>query len=122
MIKTTSNKVKALSRVLALGAAVIVTAASTRAHASASINTVAVVEVNQASVTVPYNLLVQLTGGVNYVAFLANPPTGCAVTTIDNIKAWQSLTQSALLAGKNVQIYFTACSGYNNIATIDLLK
>ena len=48
--------------------------------------------------------------------------TGCTSNnqTLDTLKVWTSLTQSALLAGKTVRVYFNTCNGSNFIVGIDL--
>jgi len=89
---------------------------TTPAHAAVSgVTTVNIVEYGAGS------LLVQLTGGVNYFAQL-NTQSGCTANnqTIDTIKAYQSLAQAALLAGKTVKVYFNTCGGQNYITALDL--
>lgn len=72
----------------------------------------------------PGKLLVQDPQGVNYYAQLTSPCTGIAANSIDTIKIWQSLAQSALLSNKNVTLYYTTCSGgtTNYITDIVLRK
>ena len=67
-------------------------------------------------------LLIQLPGGANYYA-VTSAGTGCTSSnqTMDTIKAWTSMTQSALLAGKQVRVYFSTCNGTNFVVGIDLL-
>ena len=55
------------------------------------------------------DLLIQLPGGLNYVAFSSGAPTGCFTVSIDTMKFWASQAQSALLAGKNLRIFYTDC-------------
>jgi len=86
------------------------------AHAAVSpVTTVNIVEFG------PGALLVQLTGGVNYVAQL-NTQAGCTANnqTMDTLKGYQSMAQAALLAGKTVKIYFNVCGGSNYISGLDL--
>jgi hypothetical protein len=117
MIKTTSTKVTTFSRALALVAALVVIAVSAPASASFTDDTVGIVEYMHPGSNWNYNLLIQLSGSgsINYTAY-TNPPacsgTGCVscpAPTIDTIKTWVSLSQSALLAGKRVRMYYTAC-------------
>lgn len=66
-------------------------------------------------------LLVQLAGGTNYYGVL-NAKAGCTAynQNEDTLKAWQSMSQAALLSGKKLNIYFTACGGVNYITVMDL--
>jgi hypothetical protein len=70
----------------------------------------------------PGQLLVQ-DNGVNFYAQLA-PPDACKAfaQTIDTIKVWESLAQSALLAGKKVNVFSGICGGLNYITGIDLVQ
>jgi|SRR6187551_1071282 len=104
-----------MKRILAVAAAFAFTLVASRAHAAFSDNTVSLIEYQ------PDVLVVQLTGGANFHAF-KTAPTGCNSRSIDTIKAWQSLAQSALLAGKKVRIYYTVCNSQNMIDIIDLNK
>ena len=68
------------------------------------------------------NLIVQC-NGTNYYGVTA----GCgSVQSLDTLKFWQSIAQGALLlAGKNIQIYFTPAAGgcsINTITALDLIK
>jgi hypothetical protein len=121
MINAPWNKMKTLSRTVALAAALVVTGANMKAFAASSIaqDTVNVIEYTQGG---SFALLVQLNNGVNYTAFLTSPGCNLPALTIDTVKAWQSLAQSALLAGKKLKVYFNVCGGANVIETIDLLK
>jgi hypothetical protein len=111
----TSNKSK-LFIALTLAATLTIVASSKRASASTGFVTgpVSIIEYVQGS------LLVQMTS-VNYVAQLATA-TGCTANnvTIDTIKAFQSLAQSALLSGKTLRIYYTTCNSAQYINTMDL--
>jgi hypothetical protein len=46
----------------------------------------------------------------NFVAQLGSPCSAVPANSIDTIKIWQSIAQSALLSGKNATLYYTACS------------
>jgi hypothetical protein len=68
-------------------------------------------------------LLVQCVGGQNFFAQVA--PAGgttCSglASNLDTIKVWLSMTQTALLAGKTVLLYFNTCSSVPLISAIDL--
>jgi hypothetical protein len=119
MINSTNGQVKTASRVAALASALAITVASVPAWAVSSpeFTTVGVVEYS------PGTLLVQDAGGNNFFAQLATQG-GCTQfnQTIDTIKIWQSMAQSALLAGKAVRIYFNVCGNVNYIATLDVDK
>lgn len=106
----------------ALAAAVATTLFSSTAFAfsSSSVTTVNIVEYGQYSGF--SQLLVQLTGGVNYYANPGQASPGCGVNmaTVETAKTWTSLAQSALLSGRNVRIYYTYCNGTNWIQALDL--
>lgn len=105
MIKTTASKVKVFSRTLGLVVALVVALSATKAQAAFTDSRVAQVEYS------PALLLIQhTTGGVNYHAYQF-APAGCPYSVNDgDLKAWQSLAQGALLAGKTLRIYFTVCT------------
>jgi hypothetical protein len=69
------------------------------------------------------NLLIQDATGNNFFGQLA-AGSGCTANnqTIDTLKSWLSMSQAALLAAKNVRIYFNVCGGINYISTLDLDK
>ena len=71
----------------------------------------------------PGFLLIQDAAGNNFGAWLASP-AGCTANnqTIDTVKSWLSMGQSALLSGKTVRIYFNVCGGNNFIAGFDIDK
>jgi hypothetical protein len=104
----------------ALVVAVATTFSSTALAASSSVTTVNIVEYGQYSGYA--QLLVQLTGGVNYYANPGQASPGCGVVmaSVETAKVWASLAQSALLSGRNVRIYYTYCGGYNWIYALDL--
>lgn len=131
MSKTIAKSRTVLS-LIGLATALAVGATSTQANAGPAppppppaISAVKIVEYS------PGQLLVQLLiSGVstNFIA-QQNAVAGCSVgdqknfnRTIDTIKIWASLTQAALLAGKQVQIYYDVCGGNNYIMTIDLFQ
>lgn len=124
MIKRTDGSLKMRPRTLAMAVATLVTAVSLTASAAFAIDTVGIVEYSQG------HLLIQTSGnGVNYEAFTALPSqcastAGAAAVTIDTLKTWQSLGQSALLAGKTIRVYFVNCapSSTNIVTALDLNK
>jgi hypothetical protein len=65
-------------------------------------------------------LLVQLNGNssVNYYVQQTSP--GCSIPniSIDTVKIWVSLAQSAQLSGKTVTLYYTTCSSVNWITDV----
>ena len=93
-------------------------ATSRPAHAAATaLTTVSAVEYNG----VPSQLLIQLTGGVNYIGAVS-AGAGCTANnqSVDTLKTWTSMGQSALLSGKKLKIYFNTCGGVNYISTVDI--
>ena len=52
-------------------------------------------------------------GSVNYTTQLPTPGCGILANTIDTVKILHSQAQAALLAGKNVIIYYTLCGSIN---------
>jgi hypothetical protein len=119
MSKSTFVSVKTFSRIAALAAAMFLVAASRPAFAaSAGPVTVGIVEVTG------NGILIQLTGGQNFQAFTSVPPADCFSVSPDAVKGWQTLAQSALLAGKKIKIGYTVCNGgaTNAINFIDLNK
>lgn len=57
----------------------------------------------------PGFLMVQYQG-VNYQSSTGTPCAGAGGSSIDTIKLWASLAQSALLAGKSMRIYYNDCT------------
>jgi hypothetical protein len=72
-------------------------------------------------------LLIQCVGGTNFFAQVAPLNTSSTVScqgfaqNLDTIKIWLSMAQTALLAGKNVLMYYTSCGPYNSGAGIPLV-
>lgn len=108
---------KKLGRILALcalGTGAVTTTTSV-AHAAAVNCKVNIVEYSKDT------LLIQCVGGVNYYAQIAPGGTcGPQATSMDTIKAWLSMGQTALLAAKPLLLYFNSCDGFNFINVIDL--
>ena len=68
-------------------------------------------------------LLVQMNGvNVNYLAQQYTPGCGLQPTNMETIKLFQSLATSALLAGKNVVLYYNTCNGSNWLYDIVLQR
>ena len=115
MINSNTIRGKMFFRVFGLIAGLAITLVATRAHAAAATNTV-----NSVEYTWNDTLLIQQTGGVNFHAFKNDQP-GCAGWTrsADVLKAWQSLSQSALLSRKSVTIYYdNTCPGQPGVKFI----
>jgi hypothetical protein len=77
----------------------------------------------------PGQLIVQCPspGGNNFAQTSSVIPSSCSslAQNLDTIKAWVSLAQAALLAGKNVNIYSQRCpssGGLDYITAIDLIR
>jgi hypothetical protein len=114
-MKTQMNR---LSVLMAFCAALLVSLVG--APASAAVTTAATPSIVE---YMPGALLIQIPGASagNYMGVLS-AVSGCSANnqTIDTLKAWQALAQSALLSGKNLRIYFTSCNGVLYISTVDL--
>lgn len=74
----------------------------------------------------PKYLMVQLSG-INYEAQLSSVNgsqggSSCSIASnsIDTLKIWQTLAQGALLAGKQVRVYYSQCNNRNWISDIVL--
>jgi uncharacterized membrane protein YjfL (UPF0719 family) len=67
------------------------------------------------------NLLIQLSTGQNYLG-VTSAVGGCTANnqSVDTLKVWASMAQSALLSGKRLKIYFTTCSNTAYINGVDL--
>src|SRR5579872_3500066 len=50
-------------------------------------------------------VIVQCPGIVNYYG-VVSAPSGCQSTNVDTLKVWASMTQSAILAGKSMNIWY----------------
>jgi hypothetical protein len=116
MSNSISRKTRNIGALLGLAASLAIgTAAGTAAAADTGLTTLNAVEFSQGA------LLVQTASGSNYVGLLT---AGAGCTThnknIDTLKSWLSMGQAALLSGKRVKIYFTACGGQNYISTFDV--
>ena len=107
----------------AIGALSLVLGA-TPAFAATASGQITQVEFNAANPTFP-QLLVQLNGAtsVNYYGQSGTGP-GCGISPLsaDSQKALQSIAQAAFLAGKNVTVYFTTCSGFNYLSDITMAR
>jgi hypothetical protein len=65
----------------------------------------------------------------NYLG-VVNAPPGCSGTknepkvtvTVDTLKMWLTMAQAALLAGKDMNLYFTKCGSDFFLTTVDILK
>lgn len=93
-----------------------VTAASTPARAANAACNVLKVEYYQGTV------LIQCTGATpsNYLA-QTTPPAGCGAhaQNLETQKIWLSMAQAALLSGKPMWFYYTACGGLNLLNVVD---
>jgi hypothetical protein len=109
------------TKVLALTVALITVAVPALA-AGPSVETT-VKQVEYRNITLTPDLLLQSSNGTNFQATATYSP-GCGVLTpsIDTVKLWASLGQAALLSGKNVTIYYTACLGTNWINDVVLMQ
>lgn len=123
------SRVKSSGRRVCLAASLLVVIVGGAAYAS-GVDTISptLVEWWQGNGSSP-QFIIQA-GSTNYIASLG-APTGCDLTVnaniIDTLKAWQSLSTSALLAGKNLKIDFGTCTGGSGgagryIRSVDLVK
>lgn len=111
---------KKLGRIVALAAVAsgALVAANRPAHATATKQCkVNIVEYYQDT------LLIQCVGGGNFFGQIA-PEASCKAfaQNLDTLKIWLSMAQTALLAGKNVLMYYTSCGSQNTplITVLDL--
>jgi hypothetical protein len=109
-------KAKTCRAVLSVSAILAIAMATTPVRADAT----SVVTVNAVEYTNGM-LLIQLSTGQNYHA-VTSAVSGCTANnqSLDTLKVWASMAQSALLSGKRLKIYFTACSSFSYINTLDL--
>lgn len=97
---------------------------ATSAFAATATGQITQVEFNAANSTFSQFIL-QLNGAstVNYYAQSGTGP-GCSIPalSVDSQKALQSIAQAAFLAGKNVTVYFSTCSGYNYLSDVTVVR
>jgi hypothetical protein len=66
-------------------------------------------------------LLLQLnSNGTNYYAQSVTPGCSLPADSIDTMKAFLAVAQSAQLAGKNVVVSYNTCNGFNYIYDIQM--
>ena len=129
MFNATIKSSLRLSHWIALAMGLVLIGASVPAFATSTPGTPAVGKVNIIEWISPTGvggntLLIQTNQNgtlVNYFAQIATQ-AGCTENNqnIDTIKIWQSQAQAALLAGKNLKVYFNICNSQNYITTMDL--
>lgn len=109
------NRSRGIISAITCAASLAVCAVAAPADAAEPMGTVNVVEFSRGT------LLVQLSSGTNYHGVLT-AVAGCTAynQTADTLKVWQSMAQAALLSGKKLNLYFTACGGFNYITVMDL--
>jgi len=66
------------------------------------------------------NQLRIIVGSTEYYAYTAGSPNGCATVSSDTLKEYQSIAQTALLAGRNIGIGSYVCGGQNIITSIEI--
>jgi hypothetical protein len=124
MLKTLIEKTKKLSSVFAFVTALAVTAGSSTASADTNVpgsvtGTVTLIDYSSTQ------FLSLFVGGTQvFGALVAASDCTSNNQAPDTVKAWQSLAQGALLAGKTVKVYFNTCgsSPKNYITALDLNK
>jgi hypothetical protein len=113
-MSTKISKTRNFSCLLAMTSALAITAGSVPAFADSATGTPSVISYTAGILNVPI-------AGVNYYGQLTPGGTcGPFGQTVDTLKAWQSLAQSALLSGKTLTITFTNCQGFNFITVLNL--
>jgi len=122
----TKNKGKTLRMKLTLVAAAVIgltVVAARPAAAFTATNSCVPSIVQYDDATSLKYLLVQCPGGLN---FFAQVSVGGACSansrSVDAQKMFQSISESALLAGKTVNIYYNTCGGLNYIEAMDLVR
>jgi hypothetical protein len=98
------SSLKSLSKLFGFGAAGVLLSTSLTASAGSS-------NFSPVQIEFPGVLMVQDPQGVNYYAQVNSPCTGVSGYSMDTLKIWQSLAQAALLANKNIVLYYTQCTG-----------
>lgn len=117
MTKKPATFTKTIVAIAAIvGAITLAGFARTAAAASANSGPVTQVEYNAGSTANP-QLFIQLNGNssINYIAQQSSPGCGVPALSIDTVKLFLSIAQSALLAGKNATIYTNLCGSTNYI-------
>jgi hypothetical protein len=98
-------------RRLSLTMAMLVTLVSARAFADGNLTAgVTAVQYQNINATGSPNLFVKLTDGVAYQASAGFSCDSHQAPSIDTIKMWSSLAQSALLSGKNLIMVWNSCT------------
>lgn len=108
--------IKKTSLLLALIGGLVLTSVPTPAHAASSVTgQVTQMEFNAGNPSWPQVALQVNSVTTNYYA--QQPSPGCSVPALsaDTVKAIQSLSQAAFLAGKGVIISYNTCNGANYI-------
>jgi len=123
MIKFSTKKSMFTRLALALATGVAVTAAGSSASAADKNN--CTVQLIQYNIAAGGTLIVQCSDGVNYYAQVGiqgnGSGTGCGGTSMDSLKAMESLANAALLSGKTVHMAYSVCSnGINGFWAIDV--
>jgi len=106
------------SRLMAVSAALSITALSSAAFAFGS--TVLCVG-GPTQVEYPNFFMIQY-AGINYQASLSSPCSGIPGYSADTLKIWSGLAQASLLSGKNLLIYYNDCGGNHYINDLVLMK
>jgi hypothetical protein len=117
MTKKTGTFTKTIFAIAAVVSSIAIIGSARPAMAStANVGPVTQVEYLAANASNPM-LFVQLNsnGAINYVAQQASPGCGVPALSIDTVKMFLSIAQSALLAGKNATIYTNLCGTTNYI-------
>jgi hypothetical protein len=116
----TNNGLKKAASVASLAGLLLVMVARPAWADSQQTNTLAFVNVYENPLSnngSGLSLQIQL-GGTNFFAQVtALVPASCNAASVDEIKIWASLGQSALLAGKKVTLSYKTCSNTINYIT-----
>jgi hypothetical protein len=118
------NTSKLRPTLLTLATALLVTAATQPVLAAESLCTIN--EVSYAELSLdnrsPELALYCVEGNFYAWRYVRGSESTCAARPAESLRLWQSLAQASLLSGKTLRIYYDNCAGFNQIASIHLIK
>lgn len=117
----TGNK-SLFATIAGITAALFITLGAGSAQAAGITGAATQVELNAGNSSNPV-LMVQLNNNhsINYLAQQSSPCSGVPSLSADSVKILLSLAQAAVLAGKNITIYYNTCSGSSTPYIYDIV-
>jgi hypothetical protein len=117
-----NRRLRSLSLLVAIATATTISVAAAPAFAVTCVPNI--VEYSAPESAANFSPLVVQCDGINYLGVYDGNPnvTTCGETSLDTLKAWLSMAQAALLAGKKLNINTVTCGTSQVIKTIDLLR